>query len=225
MPATDFPWAACRTRFPPIAPPTSAPGMHAGCWASGRWYCRGRRRPGAGQRDPGRRVRRLPPFRAPTGAPWLGYAGRREELRPAVSQPGEGPGRAGHDLPRPPARDPDRTAAEVWAAVASGLGGRMFEALRDRRSLAYTVLASVGSGDGPAPWSPISLPRPTARRKPARRCWRSWSGLPRPGKRGRTEPGGELPGRPGGGQPPERCCPGRRDAGGMAHRQWPGRSG
>jgi zinc protease len=30
----------------------------------------------------------------------------------------------------------------VWAAVASGLGGRMFEALRDRRSLAYTVLAS-----------------------------------------------------------------------------------
>ncbi|HEV8453770.1 MAG TPA: insulinase family protein, partial [Gemmatimonadales bacterium] len=39
-------------------------------------------------------------------------------------------------------RDPERIAAEVWAAVASGLGGRMFEALRDRRSLAYTVLAS-----------------------------------------------------------------------------------
>jgi zinc protease len=38
--------------------------------------------------------------------------------------------------------DPDRHAAEVWAAVASGLGGRLFEALRDRRSLAYTVLAS-----------------------------------------------------------------------------------
>ena len=37
---------------------------------------------------------------------------------------------------------PERAAAEVWAAVASGLGGRMFEALRDRRSLAYTVLAS-----------------------------------------------------------------------------------
>jgi zinc protease len=30
----------------------------------------------------------------------------------------------------------------VWAAVASGLGGRLFESLRDRRSLAYTVLAS-----------------------------------------------------------------------------------
>ena len=42
----------------------------------------------------------------------------------------------------PSRRDPDRIAAEVWAAVASGLGGRMFEALRDRRSLAYTVLAS-----------------------------------------------------------------------------------
>jgi zinc protease len=45
-------------------------------------------------------------------------------------------------FPGPRRRDPDRHAAEVWAAVASGLGGRMFEALRDRRSLAYTVLAS-----------------------------------------------------------------------------------
>jgi zinc protease len=45
-------------------------------------------------------------------------------------------------FPGPGRRDPDRHAAEVWAAVASGLGGRMFEALRDRRSLAYTVLAS-----------------------------------------------------------------------------------
>jgi zinc protease len=31
----------------------------------------------------------------------------------------------------------------VWAAVASGLGGRLFEALRDRRSLAYTVIAQA----------------------------------------------------------------------------------
>ena len=45
-------------------------------------------------------------------------------------------------FPGPRRRDPDRYAAAVWAAVASGLGGRMFEALRDRRSLAYTVLAS-----------------------------------------------------------------------------------
>ena len=45
-------------------------------------------------------------------------------------------------FPGPARRDPDHAAAEVWAAVASGLGGRMFEALRDRRSLAYTVMAS-----------------------------------------------------------------------------------
>ncbi len=45
-------------------------------------------------------------------------------------------------FPGPSRRDPDRAAGEVWAAVASGLGGRMFEALRDRRSLAYTVMAS-----------------------------------------------------------------------------------
>ncbi len=42
----------------------------------------------------------------------------------------------------PGRRSPDRWAAEVWAAVAGGLGGRLFEALRDRRSLAYTVLAA-----------------------------------------------------------------------------------
>lgn len=45
-------------------------------------------------------------------------------------------------FPGPDRRSAQRFAAEVWAAVASGLGGRMFEALRDRRSLAYTVLAS-----------------------------------------------------------------------------------
>jgi zinc protease len=45
-------------------------------------------------------------------------------------------------FPGPSRRDPRRYAAEVWSAVASGLGGRLFEALRDRRSLAYTVMAS-----------------------------------------------------------------------------------
>jgi len=35
-----------------------------------------------------------------------------------------------------------RHAAEVWAAMSSGLGGRLFMALRDRRSLAYSVMAS-----------------------------------------------------------------------------------
>jgi zinc protease len=46
-------------------------------------------------------------------------------------------------FPGPARRAPERHAAEVWAAVASGLGGRLFDALRDRRSLAYTVLASA----------------------------------------------------------------------------------
>jgi zinc protease len=56
----------------------------------------------------------------------------REKQQAALAMAFPGPGR----------RDADRTAAEIWAAVASGLGGRMFEALRDRRSLAYTVMAS-----------------------------------------------------------------------------------
>jgi zinc protease len=46
-------------------------------------------------------------------------------------------------FPGPARRDPGRYAMDVWSAVASGLGGRLFEALRDRRSLAYTVLASA----------------------------------------------------------------------------------
>jgi zinc protease len=41
----------------------------------------------------------------------------------------------------PSRRDPARFAARVLAAVASGLGGRFFEQLRDRQSLAYTVAA------------------------------------------------------------------------------------
>jgi zinc protease len=77
----------------------------------------------------------------PTLAPlsWAGGQGEssvrvvmREKQQAALAMAFPGPGR----------RDPDRTAAEIWAAVASGLGGRMFEALRDRRSLAYTVMAS-----------------------------------------------------------------------------------
>ena len=45
-------------------------------------------------------------------------------------------------FPGPSRTDPDRYAVEVLAAVASGLGGRLFTALRDRRSLAYTVVMS-----------------------------------------------------------------------------------
>jgi zinc protease len=46
-------------------------------------------------------------------------------------------------FPGPSRRDSDQAAALVWGAVASGLGGRLFEALRDRRSLAYTVVATA----------------------------------------------------------------------------------
>lgn len=46
-------------------------------------------------------------------------------------------------FPGPDRRDPTRYAAHLLAAIASGLGGRLFEALRDQRSLAYTVLAQV----------------------------------------------------------------------------------
>ena len=45
-------------------------------------------------------------------------------------------------FPGPARNDPRRYAAGLLGGVASGLGGRFFEALRDRQSLAYTVMAS-----------------------------------------------------------------------------------
>ncbi|HEX6964253.1 MAG TPA: pitrilysin family protein [Gemmatimonadaceae bacterium] len=44
-------------------------------------------------------------------------------------------------FPAPDRTDPDRFAAQLIAGVASGLGGRFFDELRDRQSLAYTVSA------------------------------------------------------------------------------------
>ncbi|HEU4643526.1 MAG TPA: pitrilysin family protein, partial [Gemmatimonadaceae bacterium] len=44
-------------------------------------------------------------------------------------------------FPGPDRRDDERFAAHLIAGVASGLGGRFFEELRDKRSLAYTVSA------------------------------------------------------------------------------------
>jgi zinc protease len=44
-------------------------------------------------------------------------------------------------FPGPARDDDDRFAANLIAAVASGLGGRFFDELRDRQSLAYTVMA------------------------------------------------------------------------------------
>jgi zinc protease len=45
-------------------------------------------------------------------------------------------------FPGPARDDPDRYAASLISAVASGLGGRFFEVLRERQSLAYTVMLS-----------------------------------------------------------------------------------
>ena len=82
------------------------------------------------------------PSRAPGGRgerqPWAATAGAtrehsRDKAQTALAMAFPGPDR----------RAPDRHAADVWAAVASGLGGRLFEALRDRRSLAYTVFANA----------------------------------------------------------------------------------
>jgi zinc protease len=83
--------------------------------------------------------------RAPVGGlpalDWVGGAGgetparvvSRDKAQAAIAMAFPGVAR----------RHRDRAAVQVWAAVASGLGGRLFEALRDRRSLAYTVVASA----------------------------------------------------------------------------------
>ncbi len=44
-------------------------------------------------------------------------------------------------FPGPARRDDDRYTAHIIATLASGLGGRFFDELRDKRSLAYTVHA------------------------------------------------------------------------------------
>lgn len=46
-------------------------------------------------------------------------------------------------FPAPPRTDDSRFVATLIASVASGLGGRFFDELRDRQSLAYTVQAGV----------------------------------------------------------------------------------
>src|ERR1700681_82557 len=46
-------------------------------------------------------------------------------------------------FPAPPRNDESRFAASLIATVASGLGGRFFDELSDKKSLAYTVQAAV----------------------------------------------------------------------------------
>ncbi|HEX7335649.1 MAG TPA: pitrilysin family protein [Gemmatimonadales bacterium] len=86
--------------------------------------------------------RRRPPGQDQRSTAPLAWAGSSETGGTRVVEREKAQAALAMAFPGPSRRDPDRFAAEVWAAVASGLGGRMFEALRDRRSLAYTVLAS-----------------------------------------------------------------------------------
>jgi zinc protease len=79
-----------------------------------------------------RQLARLHPRGVSAGSP--GTAATQEEARQKAQTA------VALAFPGPDRRDRSRYAADVWCAVASGLGGRLFEALRDRRSLAYTVL-------------------------------------------------------------------------------------
>ncbi len=83
----------------------------------------------------------LPAVGALPALPWT--AGRSGDTDARVVTRDKSQAAIAMVFPGLPRRDPDRAAAQVWAAVASGLGGRLFEALRDRRSLAYTVVASA----------------------------------------------------------------------------------
>jgi len=82
------------------------------------------------------------PVNAPPALRPMRWAGGRGDASIVVVEREKQQAALAMAFPGPARRDPERAAADVWAAVASGLGGRMFEALRDRRSLAYTVMAS-----------------------------------------------------------------------------------
>jgi len=72
---------------------------------------------------------------SPPSAPWprelVTRTEQREKQQTALAMLFRGPSR----------RDPSRFAAQLLGAVVSGLGGRFFEQLRDKQSLAYTVAA------------------------------------------------------------------------------------
>ena len=82
----------------------------------------------ANHRPPERRSRAAPPDRIAPGT----RTETRDRKQSTLAMLFPGPSR----------RDPARFAAKTWAAIAAGLGGRMFESLRSKRSLAYTVIAN-----------------------------------------------------------------------------------
>jgi zinc protease len=72
------------------------------------------------------------PLRAPSWpSTTVSRADSRDKAQTALAIAFPGPARA----------DPDRFAARIIAGIGSGLGGRFFDELRDRQSLAYTVHA------------------------------------------------------------------------------------
>jgi zinc protease len=85
--------------------------------------------------------------------PVLDGNGRQDDVRPGPAPQASSPDRTrvesrdkkqtafAMQFPGPTRLDRSRFAAEVWAAFVGGLGGRLFEALRDQRSLAYSVAA------------------------------------------------------------------------------------
>jgi zinc protease len=73
----------------------------------------------------------------PEAAPWREGPGR-EEVRRERAQSALALG-----FPGPEWSHPDRTPMELLAGAVSGLGNRLFEELRSRRSLAYTVTAQT----------------------------------------------------------------------------------
>ncbi len=75
--------------------------------------------------------------RRPVGAPgWVDHVTQRVEYRDKAQSA------LALAFPAPGRTDRDRFASLLLATIASGLGGRFFDELRDRQSLAYTVHAS-----------------------------------------------------------------------------------
>jgi zinc protease len=75
------------------------------------------------------------PRPSPPAPPWP-QEPRREEVRRSKAQTA-----LAMAFPGPSRNHPDRAALEVLSGAVSGLGNRLFEELRSRRSLAYTVSA------------------------------------------------------------------------------------
>ena len=99
-----------------------------------------RRRPGRRTRGAGGRAGGIGPARGGCAGADTGVVVQRRSHPDRGS--GEETDRARDAVPgADPSFARSRFAAEVWAAHVGGLGGRLFEALRDQRSLAYTVAA------------------------------------------------------------------------------------